>query len=157
VTDATHGEERFEEAAEASVFDADHIRLLELLAAELQDGLDHPEVWQVLEEIGGHEGADELIEAIAGLRVFQQDDRVVKVLDIVAGVLVAVVRDHAQGMATLEQLEAVHALCPQVAGACFFVSRLAGPETPADLPGEFREAPQRKLDTQVDATAAACC
>lgn len=164
MTDASHsgfaGE--FEQQVEAAdvpapVFDDDYLKLLQLLATELGDGLDHPDVWQLLEDIGSQDGAPELIEAIATLRAVQDDFRVVKVFDIVSGVLIAVGGDYAEGMARLKQLEAVHSLCPQVAGACFFVSRLNDPTKSADLSSKFCESPFIKFETLVDGQVAPCC
>lgn len=143
--------------AQAAVPANEYLQLLQLLAGELKDGLDHPDVWRVLEELGGQEGALELISAIARLRTAQSDTRVTKIFDIVSGVLTAVAIDRADGMARLKQLEAVHALCPQVAGACFFVSRLGDPEKSADLSGKFCESPFVKFETLVDGMVAPCC
>jgi len=48
-------------------------------------------------------------------------------------------------------------LCPQVAGACFFVSRLGDPARSADLSERFCTSPFVKFETLVDGTVAPCC
>ena len=147
-----------EEATEGqSPFDPAYVQLLELVAAELQDGLDHPEVWQLLQEIGSGDDVGALIATIAALRELQSDPRLVKAFDIVFAVLMAVAVDQAEGMAQIKQLEAVYALCPQVAGACFFVSRLGEPDKSADLSTKFCESPFVKFETLIDGTVAPCC
>ena len=157
MTDASHAGFNDPPRPEAGEFDQNHVDLLGLLATELQDDFDHPEVWELLREIGGQEGALDLIATIAALRAMQADERVIKAIDLVAGVLTAVAVDRASGMAQLKQLEAVHALCPQVAGACFFVSRLGDPAKSADLSSKFCESPFVKFETLVDGKVAPCC
>jgi len=157
MTDASH--EPFEARAPdpAPEFEPAHIELLEMVANVLADDLDHPEVWQLLAEFGAMDGAAELIDTVSALRAMQADRRSAKALDLIGGVLGAANGDRAASLAKLKQLEAAHGLCPQVAGACFFVNRLGDPDRSADLSERFCSSPFIKFETLVDGTVAPCC
>jgi MoaA/NifB/PqqE/SkfB family radical SAM enzyme len=123
----------------------------------LADGLDDPDIWQILADMAGEDHVPLLLACIADLRPKQVERPVVKALDLLSGVLIATGLDHATGMAALKQLEAEHSLCPQVAGACFFAERYANPDKSADLSTKFCESPFIKFETLIDGTVAPCC
>lgn len=131
-------------------------QFLELVADNLRDEVDHPEIWQVLYQLAQQDDASVMIYQIDRVRPFQLNPFVGKVLDIVSGVMTAVAVDRVAGMAKLKQLDATHSLCPQVAGACYFVSRL-DTEDQGDLSAKFCENPFNRFDTLVDGTVATCC
>jgi MoaA/NifB/PqqE/SkfB family radical SAM enzyme len=142
-------------SSEFSADDSSFDDLLQLLA-QLQDGFDHPDLWIALEQAGHKKDADVLIAIIVRERIGKVG-HAAKILDIAAAVLTAVSVDHARGMQMVKQLEAVYSLCPQVAGACFFVSRLNDPNRSADLSTKFCDAPFVKFETLIDGTVAPCC
>lgn len=127
------------------------------IASILSDGLDHPEIWPILAHAGAAEDATDLIAILATLRPQQLNPFLVKVFDLVSGILTAGAGDQPKGMAMLKQMETLHSLCPQVAGACFFVSRLGDPGKSADLSTKFCESPFIKFETLIDGTVAPCC
>ena len=122
----------------------------------LDDDLDHPEVWTALAACAQAPGADALLAAMSGVRPLA-GGRAAKTTDIALAVLTAAIHDQARGMEMIKQLESVHPLCPQVAGACFFVSRLGDPTRTADLSAKFCDSPFIKFETLIDGTVAPCC
>lgn len=123
---------------------------------QLQDGLDHPDVWIALEAAGHQPDVDALIAALTQARA-RSNGYSGKAIDIATAILTAVAFDQGRGMQMIKQLEAVHSLCPQIAGACFFVSRLNDPHRTADLSTKFCDSPFVKFETLIDGMVAPCC
>ncbi|CAN5275779.1 hypothetical protein BH10PSE12_BH10PSE12_09570 [soil metagenome] len=132
------------------------IALIALAIDLLSDELDHPDIWDELADITV-EDVMLLLASIADLRPKQFEQRVVKILNILEGVLTATAVDHARGMAALKQLEAKHVLCPQVAGAYFFCERFGDATRSSDLSTKFCDAPFIKFETLMDGHVAPCC
>ncbi|WP_068084153.1 SPASM domain-containing protein [Novosphingobium rosa] len=137
--------------------DADCMAMLDLLVQNLADGVDHPEVWTLLGDLRRDPALPLLLETLQAARPMINHWRTGQSLDIVAGVLTALIEDKAAGLALLKAIEVRHAACPQLAGACFFVSRIDDAHRTADLSARFCEAPFVKFETLIDGTVAPCC
>lgn len=133
----------------------DYLQILENIVAHLEDGLDHPEIWQLLAAASGAE-ISELRGLTEGL-IGRQTGTVLKSLTVLLGILHALGGDRDAGLGLLDRMAAQHAHCPQVAGALFFVQRhdQAGPSP--DLSDRFCDAPFVKFETLMDGTVAPCC
>lgn len=128
---------------------------LEMVAAELHDQLDHPEIWPILRDLALQDDGPGMLAQMARVRPYQNSS-MQKVLDIAIGIMTAASVDQVDGLALLKQLEYTHSLCPQVAGASFFVTNLDTPER-ADLSNRFCSYPFDRFDTLIDGTVAPCC
>ncbi|MDB5686227.1 MAG: hypothetical protein JWR77_816 [Rhizorhabdus sp.] len=136
-------------------FDPAFAQFIEMVAGELSDNLDHPEVWSVLEDLARQGSGPDMVEQIAHLRP-HQNPFITKVMDIMSGIMTAVIDSPIKGLAQLKQLESMYRLCPQIAGACFFVTHFDAPEM-RDLSNKFCEFPFNRFDTLIDGTVAPCC
>lgn len=136
---------------------ASFLQGLEQIANALSDNLDHPEVWQILKEVAEQDDVPTLLRLIHEIRPMQYDLQVVKALDVVAAVIVGLGIDKITGLEMLTDLGAEYPLCPQMAGAHFFVDRAYDETRSADLSGHFCDAPFIKFETLVDGTVAPCC
>jgi len=147
--------------AEAALADdpvaASFHRGLEQIAAALSDNLDHPEVWEVLKSVAEQDDVPTLLRLIRDLRPHQYDLQIVKSLDVVAAVIVGLGIDKLTGLDMLTDLGAEYPLCPQMAGAHFFVSHAYDETRSPDLSDRFCSAPFIKFETLIDGTVAPCC
>lgn len=148
-------------AEQASVVDdpvkASFLQGLEQIANALGDNLDHPEVWQILQQVAEQDDVPALLRLIHEIRPMQYDLQVVKALDVVAAVIVGLGIDKITGLEMLTDLGAEYPLCPQMAGAHFFVDRAYDETRSPDLSDRFCEAPFIKFETLIDGTVAPCC
>jgi len=148
-------------AAEAALSDdpvaASFHRGLEQIAAALSDNLDHPEVWEVLKAVAEQDDVPALLRLIRDLRPQQYDLQIIKSLDVIAAVIVGLGIDKLTGLQMLTDRGSEYPLCPQVAGAHFFVSHAYDETRSADLSDRFCEAPFSKFETLIDGTVAPCC
>ena len=133
------------------------LRALEGLVRDLQDGLDHPEIWPLLKEVVEANDHHDILALALKLRPAQFEPRVGKIFDLVAAILHALAIDRAEGLALLRRMEARDGSCPQIAGALFFVDRAGDPAKSSDLATKFCDAPFRKFETLVDGSVAPCC
>ena len=136
---------------------ASFMRGLEQIVGVLGDNLDHPEVWQVLKTVAEQDDIPALLRLIRDLRPRQYDLSIIKSFDVVAAVVVGLAIDNTTGLQMLGDLEAQYSLCPQVAGAYFFVERAYDETRSADLSNRFCESPFIKFETLIDGTVAPCC
>jgi len=136
---------------------ASFLKGLEQIANVLRDDLDHPEVWEVLKTVAEQDDVPALLRLIRDVRPKQYDPQVIKVLDVVAAVVVGLAVDKTTGLEMLGDLEGQYSLCPQVAGAYFFVERAYDEHRSADLSNRFCESPFIKFETLIDGTVAPCC
>lgn len=130
--------------------------VLETIVELLDDGYDHPEVWEALAQAAQQDDVGQVSDLIVSL-LPHQPSRPAKILETIAAVLHALSRNHAEGLASLGRLSAENAHCPQIAGAFFFVHRAAHPTKSADLSDRFCEAPFVKFETLMDGEVAPCC
>jgi len=135
--------------------DSAFAQFLEMVAAELHDQLDHPEIWPILRDLALQDDGPDMIAQMNRVRPYQ-NDAMQKVLDIATGIMTAAALDPVAGLALLKQLEYTHSLCPQVAGATFFVTNLDTPDR-GDLSNRFCDYPFNRFDTLIDGTVAPCC
>jgi len=132
-------------------------RGLEQIAHALSDNLDHPEVWEVLKAVAEQDDVPALLRLIRDLRPHQYDLQLIKSLDVVAAVVVGLGIDRLTGLDMLTDLGAEYPLCPQMAGAHFFVSHAYDETRSPDLSDRFCDAPFIKFETLIDGTVAPCC
>lgn len=119
----------------------------------MQDGWDHPEIWPLLKDVvvsGQHEG---ILRLLRQLRPVQQPS-VLRIFDLVEAVITSLAEDETT---MLDRLEARDGLCPQIAGALFYVSHVKNPLRPPNLEGKFCAAPFERIETLVDGMVAPCC
>jgi Macrocin-O-methyltransferase (TylF) len=102
---------------------------LSRLVRDMEDGLDHPELWLLLKMVVEEGDAGDLLAVMGALRPLQQPN-VVKIFDVLEAFFEAIARPREEGIARLKQLQAQDPLCPQVAGA---LSYLTDSGRPADL------------------------
>ena len=133
----------------------DYLATLQSVVAQLEDGLDHPDIWQLLSAITDQESAD--LRALAGSLLDRQTGTVRKSLTVLLGILRALGGERDAGLGVLDRLAVQHASCPQVAGALFFVQRHGQPGPSADLSDRFCDSPFVKFETLMDGAVAPCC
>lgn len=133
----------------------DYLQILENVVAHLEDGLDHPEIWQLLGAASSAEIADlfGLTEGLLG----RQGGTVLKSLTVLLGILHALGSNRDAGLGVLDRLAVQNAHCPQVAGALFFVQRHGQGGPSPDLSDRFCDSPFVKFETLMDGTVAPCC
>ncbi|MFZ5749375.1 MAG: SPASM domain-containing protein [Pseudomonadota bacterium] len=155
--DHQHGD--FTPAPETEAADAPNpfLPILESLVEQLDDGLDHPEIWPMIASAAQHDDIAQLTALIHALRPGQHDRMVQRAFDVIGTMIHAFAVDLNEGVALFHQLANHYAPCPQVAGAAFFVQRAADPEKTADLSDRFCESPFIKFETLMDGTVAPCC
>ena len=133
----------------------DYLPVLENVVACLEDGLDHPEIWQLLSALTDQEVAD--LRNLAASLLGQQSGTVLKSLTVLIGILHALAGDLDAGLAVLDRLAVQHAHCVQVAGAQFYLNRSRGPDRTADLSQRFCDLPFTNFETMMDGMVAPCC
>ncbi|WP_404368023.1 SPASM domain-containing protein [Sphingomonas sp. MMS24-J45] len=133
----------------------DYLQILENVVAHLEDGLDHPEIWQLLSAESPGEIAD--LRGLTERLIGQQSGTVLKALTVLLGILRALDGDRATGLALLDGIATQTAHCPQIAGAQFFVQRHGQDGPSPDLSDRFCDSPFVKFETLMDGTVAPCC
>ncbi len=133
----------------------DYLQVLENIVAHLEDGLDHPEIWQLLSAASDAEIAE--LRALTKGLLGQQTGTVLKSLSVLLGILHALGGDRDGGLALLDRLAIQTAHCPQIAGALFFVQRHGQGGPSPDLSNRFCDSPFVKFETLMDGTVAPCC
>lgn len=123
----------------------------------LCDGLDHPELWPLLEAVVAEGDHAPLLDLLRKLHPMQLEPAVVKAFEVAIAMLHGFAVDRGEGLAMLERLESRHGGCPMVAGALFYVTRAGDNSKSADLSQKFCDAPFVKFETLVDGTVAPCC
>mgnify|MGYP001799677591 CR=1 FL=1 len=147
----THPIEEAELEAKAAVLVEIEARL-----QALDDGLDHPDCWHWLSEMGAGDTGAFLIEQLrAGWGNLGFADA--RIRNLALCLLIAGSGNTALTLEALRQIEAQGDALTQVNGAQFFVSRLGDANKSADLSQRFCAAPFTKFETLVDGKAAPCC
>jgi MoaA/NifB/PqqE/SkfB family radical SAM enzyme len=139
----------------ADPLNTEAFKALTRLVHDMRDGLDHPEIWPLLRDVVDAGEHVDLLRLLRELRPAQAPT-VGKIFDVVEAVVLAVGVAPAEGIEILKRLEAANGLCPQVAGAFFYVSRLQSGRSP-NLEAKFCAAPFEKFETLIDGTVAPCC
>lgn len=142
---------------ETTPFESPALEPLQLLVSALEDGLDHPEAWPLLEQVAATDEVVEIQRLIYALRPIQADPLICKILDIVSAMLLLFTGNRESGLSILHRLGATEAHCPQVAGALFYAKRHGDEHKSADLSTRFCESPFVKFETLIDGTVAPCC
>jgi predicted O-methyltransferase YrrM len=96
-------------------------RALDRLVRDMGDGLDHPELWQLLKMVVEEGEAGELLAVLGALRPLQQPG-VVKIFDVLEAFIQGIAGPRDEAIAKLKQLQVQHRLCPQVAGALSYLT-----------------------------------
>ncbi len=94
---------------------------LSRLVRDMEDGLDHPELWLLLRMVVEEGDGADLLAVLGALRPLQQPE-VVKVFDILEAFIEGIAGPREAGIAKLQQLQAQHRQCPQVAGALAYLT-----------------------------------
>ncbi len=145
-------------ADESSILSSPALGPLQDLVNLLEDGLDHPEAWQVLQSFSSNQAVvGELSRVIRALRPVQTEPKVTKGFDIIAALLLVLTGEKAGGLSVLRRLSHTQEHCPQIAGALFFAERFRQSGKSADLSDRFCEAPFVKFETLMVGTVAPCC
>jgi hypothetical protein len=93
---------------------------LSRLVRDMEDGLDHPELWLLLKMVVEEGDAGDLVTVMGALRPLQQP-KVVKIFDVLEAFIQGIAGSRDEGIAKLKQLQAQDSLCPQVAGALSYL------------------------------------
>ena len=133
----------------------DYLQILENIVTHLEDGFDHPEIWQLLSTATPAEISD--LRGLTEGLINRQSGTVLKSLTVLLGLLQALAGDRATGLTTLDRLAVQNAHCPQVAGALFFVQRHGQGGPSPDLSDRFCDSPFVKFETLMDGSVAPCC
>lgn len=128
---------------------------LSRLVRDMEDGLDHPELWLLLKMVVEEGDAGDLLAVIGALRPLQQP-KVVKIFDVLEAFIQGVAGARDEGIAGLKQLQAQYPLCPQVAGALSYlthgerppeISISIVPKAPAETPSGGMNFPKPRGDS----------
>jgi Macrocin-O-methyltransferase (TylF) len=102
-------------------------RALSRLVRDMEDGLDHPELWLLLKMVVEEGDAGDLLAVLAVLRPLQQPN-VVKIFDVLEAFIQGIAGPRDAGIAKLKQLQTQDHLCPQVAGALSYLTHGGRPQ-----------------------------
>jgi hypothetical protein len=94
---------------------------LSRLVRDMEDGLDHPELWLLLKMVVEEGDAGELLAVLGALRPLQQP-KVIKIFDVLEAFIQGIAGPRDEAIAKLKQLQAQDPLCPQVAGAISYLT-----------------------------------
>jgi predicted O-methyltransferase YrrM len=115
---------------------------LSRLVRDMEDGLDHPELWLLLKMVVEEGEAGDLLAVLGALSPLQQPN-VVKIFDVLEAFIRGVAGPREEGIAKLKQLQAQYFLCPQVDGALSYlmhggrppeISMPIAPKNPTGIP-----------------------
>lgn len=90
------------------------------LVRDMEDGLDHPELWLLLKMVVEEGDGGDLLAVIGALRPLQQP-KVAKIFDVLEAFIQGIAGPREEAIAKLRQLQAQDRLCPQVAGALSYL------------------------------------
>ena len=128
---------------------------LSRLVRDMEDGLDHPELWLLLKMVVEEGDAGDLLAVVGALRPLQQP-RVGKIFDVLEAFIQGIAGPRAEGIAKLQQLQAQHPSCPQVAGALSYLTHDGRPPeinipivptTPTRMPSGGMNFPKPRGDS----------
>jgi len=111
-----------ERAAATRVEETQAFKALSGLVRDMADGLDHPELWLLLNMVVEEGDAADLLAVIGTLRPLQQP-KVAKILDVVEAFIQGIAGPRDEGISKLKQLQAQDRLCPQITGALSFLAK----------------------------------
>jgi hypothetical protein len=109
-----------EPASATKLEDTQAYRALDRLVRDMEDGLNHPELWLLLKLAAEEGNAGDLLAVLGALRPLQQP-RIIRTFDVLEAFIQGVAGPRDEAIAKLKQLQARDPLCPQVAGALSFL------------------------------------
>ncbi|WP_160331145.1 class I SAM-dependent methyltransferase [Bradyrhizobium macuxiense] len=115
-----HARQSDEGASATKLEDTQAFRALDRLVKDMEDGLDHPELWLLLKMAVEEGNAGDLLVILGALRPLQQP-KVVKIFDVLEAFIQGIAGPRDEAIAKLRQIQAQDRLCPQVAGALSFL------------------------------------
>ena len=150
------GGQSFQDAALKRMFllQNDDQGVIQLLFEQTLDGLDHPEIWNILPAIVGN--FPSLIGEIAKL-LDNELKFYTEFWSVIHALCVAAEGDLERGLALLNPIATAHSQSTMVQGAYFHIKGLLDPQNPAfDLTSRFCSLPFDELDV-LDGKSHLCC
>jgi hypothetical protein len=150
-----HAPQSDERTSATKLEETQAFKALSRLVRDMEDGLDHPELWVLLRMVVEEGEAGDLLAVLGALRPLQQP-RVVKIFDVLEAFIQGIAGPRDKGIAKLKQLEAQDRLCPQVAGALSYlthgerppeVSMPIVPKSPTRIPSGGMNFPKPRGDS----------
>jgi|GEM_PF-923966 len=116
-------------------------RALDRIAGDMEDGLDHPELWLLLKLVVEEGDAGDLLVVLRALRSVQQP-KVVKIFDVLEAFIQGIAGPRDEAIARLRQLQAQDPLNLQVAGALSFLMHDGRPPAEIHIPAVPKNPPR---------------
>lgn len=129
--------------------------IVDLMLSVMSDGLDHPELWQLIP--GFVESNPTLVPALHAVSLLAKDGETVRSIRLLLALCDASRGRLRESIDSLEPIAADHSQSPLVQGVLFYLRGLADPEDPKyALTGKICETPFRQMDV-LERTSHLCC